>query len=202
MDHVGRIDLVSKPDRDIAKILAQALDREDVPAVPARRGTAAGKSALWAAACPRSSVKRAVFLVLALGVMWVPTGWVVKSALSLEDRRGWTPALLSGPRGRGAALIARRPTEIRAVFGGTRATTFRLLAPAAREVFLGGSFNNFNGSENPMVRGRDGIWEITLSLPPGRHTYKFKVDGDWLLDPTNPEKTPEPRESSLIDVPS
>lgn len=189
MDHVGRIDLVSKPDRDIAKILAQALDREDVPAVPARRA-------------PMPYWGTAVFLVLVLGVMWGPTRWVVKSALSLEDRRGWTPALLSGPRGRGAVLTARRPTEIRAVYGGTRATTFRLLAPAAREVFLGGSFNDFNGSENPMVRGRDGIWEITLSLPPGRHTYKFKVDGDWLLDPTNPEKTPEPRESSLIDVPS
>ena len=140
-------------------------------------------------------------MVFALGAMWVPTGGVIKSARSLEDRRGWTPALLSGPRGRGPVLTGRRPTEIRAA-GRPRAITFRLLAPAAREVFLGGSFNDFNGSENPMVRGSEGIWEITLSLPPGRHTYKFKVDGDWLLDPTNSEKTPSPRESSLIHVAS
>lgn len=186
---MGRIDVVSKPDRDIAKILAQALDREDVPAVAVRRS-------------PMPYWGTAVFLVAALGVMWGPTVGVIKSALSLEDRRGWTPALLSGPRGRGAVLAARRPTEIRAAFGGSRATTFRLLAPAAREVFLGGSFNNFNGSENPMVRGNDGIWEMTLPLSPGRHAYKFKVDGEWLLDPANPEKSPSPRESSLIDVPS
>jgi hypothetical protein len=204
MGKVGHIDLVSKPDRDIAKIMAQALDREVVPAGSAKRPPipSGGTSALWAAACPRSAVKSAAFLIFTLGVMWVPTGWVVKSALSLENGRGWTPALLSGPRGRGPALTARPPTELRAAIGGTRATTFRLLAPAAREVFLGGSFNGFNGTETPLVRGKEGIWEITVSLPPGRHTYKFKVDGEWLLDPTNPDKTPEPRESSLIDVPS
>lgn len=182
-----RVDLVSKSERNVAKILAQALDRDlDLP--PRRP--------------PMPYWGTAVFVLLAGAVIFVPTGQVVKRAMALENSRAWTPALLSGTRGRGPAWVARRPTEFRSNPGGTRAVTFRLLAPAAREVLLGGSFNNFNGSENPMVRGKQGIWEVTLPLSPGNHTYKFKVDGVWLLDPTNPEKTPAPRESSLVHVAS
>ncbi len=158
---------------------------------------------------PGSSVRRmpvpywvtGVFIVGVLGIMWFPTRWLIKNAVSLHDQRGVTPGRLSGPTGRGPAFVARRPTVIRAESDGTRLITFRLLAPAAREVLVGGSFNDFDGARAVLVRGQDGIWETTLSLRPGRHTYKFKVDGVWLLDPTNPERTPAPRESSLIDVP-
>jgi len=34
-----------------------------------------------------------------------------------------------------------------------------------------------------MNRQKDGLWETSLALPPGRHEYKFVVDGQWLPDP-------------------
>lgn len=83
-----------------------------------------------------------------------------------------------------------------------RPVTFRLLAPAAQSVFVGGSFNDFNAAEHPMERSTDGLWEATVRLAPGRHEYKFKVDGRWEVDPANPERTPAPRECSLIEVAS
>jgi 1,4-alpha-glucan branching enzyme len=77
---------------------------------------------------------------------------------------------------------------------------FRYKAPAARQVNLAGEFNNWLGTANcgrldpnidPMrdLDG-DGIWEITLPLPPGRYQYKFVIDQvDWQEDPGNPETT-------------
>jgi len=81
-----------------------------------------------------------------------------------------------------------------------RPVVFRLLAPAAQSVLLGGTFNNFDAGLNPLTRHPEGLWEITAALLPGRYQYKFKVDGEWQLDPTNPEKTPEPRSSSILDI--
>lgn len=80
-----------------------------------------------------------------------------------------------------------------------RGIRFFYKAPAARQVNVAGEFNNWVGT----VDGRfdpnidpmsdpdgDGIWEITLPLPPGRYQYKFVVDQvDWQEDPGNPETT-------------
>jgi len=65
-------------------------------------------------------------------------------------------------------------------------TTFRLPGHAkARIVILSGSFNNWNQSQ--FVFGREGDqWVCRIDLEPGRHLYKFIVDGNWLLDPANP----------------
>jgi len=46
-------------------------------------------------------------------------------------------------------------------------------------VGLAGDFNAW--SPAPM-RQRNGIYSITLELSPGRHAYKFVVDGRWLTD--------------------
>lgn len=77
---------------------------------------------------------------------------------------------------------------------------FRYKAPAARQVNLAGEFNNWLGTANggrldPNLDAMrdpdgDGIWAITLPLPPGRYQYKFLVDQvDWQEDPGNPEST-------------
>lgn len=34
-----------------------------------------------------------------------------------------------------------------------------------------------------MEKGRDGLWKTTLSIPRGRHEFKFIVDGQWCCDP-------------------
>jgi len=68
---------------------------------------------------------------------------------------------------------------------GRRRVTFRLAAPDAAEVSLGGSFNNWNGSKHLLKKKPGGFWEKTLMLPPGRYEYKFVIDGNWCLDPAN-----------------
>lgn len=65
-------------------------------------------------------------------------------------------------------------------------TTFRLKGYGdASTVALAGSFNNWNQSQ--YIFGREGDeWVCRIDLEPGKHAYKFIVDGDWLLDPANP----------------
>lgn len=54
----------------------------------------------------------------------------------------------------------------------------------AKKVVLAGSFNGFNKKEIRMYRTTRG-WAIPLYLKEGTYTYKFIVDGNWVLDPTN-----------------
>ena len=61
--------------------------------------------------------------------------------------------------------------------------TFVLLEPGAKQVFLCGEFNGWASDATPMKRDDDGHWETTLALAPGRHQYKFWVDGIWKHDP-------------------
>jgi len=73
---------------------------------------------------------------------------------------------------------------------GTWACTFRYRPPGTpRNVFLAGTFNQWNPTATPL-RGPDpaGFWSARVELPAGVHEYKFVVDGDrWYADPDNPE---------------
>ncbi|MDX6270545.1 MAG: hypothetical protein QOD28_1768 [Acidobacteriota bacterium] len=66
-------------------------------------------------------------------------------------------------------------------------TTFKLKGYTdARVVALSGSFNNW--SESQLLFAREGDeWVCRVDLTPNRYTYKFVVDGNWLLDPANPD---------------
>lgn len=82
--------------------------------------------------------------------------------------------------------------------------TFRLHAPAARFVQVVGSWGESHWGGLAEERSRletwrgamhdrdgDGVWELSLSLPPGRHLYQFVLDGTaWILDPLNYETEP------------
>ena len=61
--------------------------------------------------------------------------------------------------------------------------TFVLLEPGAKQVFLCGEFNGWASDATPMKRDDAGRWETTLALAPGRHEYKFLVDGNLKHDP-------------------
>lgn len=59
---------------------------------------------------------------------------------------------------------------------------FRPPGPA-RQVFLVGSFNQWDPEAHPMEE-RDGLWILEVELPAGRYAYKFLVDGQtWYPDP-------------------
>jgi len=43
----------------------------------------------------------------------------------------------------------------------------------------------------PLARASGSQWATTLELPPGSHSYKFIVDGEWLHDPSRPSQKDE-----------
>ena len=61
----------------------------------------------------------------------------------------------------------------------------------AKVVTVFGSFNNWNKKSHQLkdING-NGIYELGVPLEPGSYIYKFIVDGNEILDLTNPEKTP------------
>ena len=82
-------------------------------------------------------------------------------------------------------------------------TAFRLKGYAdASVVVLAGSFNGWNQSQ--LLFGREGDeWVCRVDLDPGVYQYKFIVDGDWLLDPTNPDTAEDEagNVNNVLDVP-
>jgi 1,4-alpha-glucan branching enzyme len=54
-------------------------------------------------------------------------------------------------------------------------------------VFVAGTFNNWNPRQHQLHDNpNSGVFKTTLMLPPGRHEYKFVVDGEWHVDPNCP----------------
>jgi 1,4-alpha-glucan branching enzyme len=56
--------------------------------------------------------------------------------------------------------------------------------PEAKSVIVTGSFNGWNRDGYRMSR-QNGKWILPLFLNHGKYTYKFIVDGQWILDPGN-----------------
>ena len=57
-------------------------------------------------------------------------------------------------------------------------------APEAKAVFVSGTFNDWKPDATPLHRHRpNDEWTGTVPLPPGRHEYKFVVDGEWCCEP-------------------
>jgi hypothetical protein len=68
------------------------------------------------------------------------------------------------------------------------AVQFVLVAPGASMVTVVGDFNDWSATATPLnqVSG-DGMWTVTVPLPPGRYRYGFLVDGtEWVRDPSTP----------------
>lgn len=57
--------------------------------------------------------------------------------------------------------------------------------PDAKTVTVAGAFNYWAMRANPLVRKGD-AWVGEVEMEPGRHPYKFVVDGKWIVDPANP----------------
>jgi len=71
-----------------------------------------------------------------------------------------------------------------------RRWTFSLNAAEAKEVLLLGDFNNWSPEKHPMQRDENGMWNKVVMLSPGKHEYKFLVDGQWREDPRNDHLCP------------
>ncbi len=60
---------------------------------------------------------------------------------------------------------------------------FRLAAPEARQVYLAGTFNDWDPTSRPLKKDAAGVWKTWLMLSPGEHEYRFFADGEWVDDP-------------------
>ena len=59
--------------------------------------------------------------------------------------------------------------------------------PGHQEVYLAGSFNDWEPTRKPLKDSNgDGIYRGYVMLLPGEYEYKFVVDGEWFIDEDNP----------------
>ncbi len=81
---------------------------------------------------------------------------------------------------------------------------FVIQASGVNEVFLVGDFNNWDPSETALTQtGANGIWSVTVPLPPGRHVFSFVVDGEFRRNDMFAPRAPEDefgRSNSVILV--
>jgi hypothetical protein len=54
----------------------------------------------------------------------------------------------------------------------------------ANKVIVAGSFNGWN-EDGYRMKKKAGAWTFPIYLAPGKYTYKFIVDGKWMIDPGN-----------------
>jgi 1,4-alpha-glucan branching enzyme len=70
--------------------------------------------------------------------------------------------------------------------------TLRYSDEEANSVSVIGSFNGWSPENSRMRRIPGGAWEITLSLRPGKYTYRFLVNNRrQVLDPSCPIEEPD-----------
>jgi 1,4-alpha-glucan branching enzyme len=74
--------------------------------------------------------------------------------------------------------------------GREQAVEFSYFAPSAKKVCLAGKFNAWNTNSHPMKKGKDGTWKISIKLQPGRHEYKYFVNGAWSQNEPCSDKVP------------
>jgi 1,4-alpha-glucan branching enzyme len=67
---------------------------------------------------------------------------------------------------------------------------FHFKAPTAHSVLLVGDFTHWQEKGIPMQKAKHGEWTTTIELSPGKHTYRFIVDGEWRDDPECTLRTP------------
>lgn len=68
-----------------------------------------------------------------------------------------------------------------------RRVTFSIKAAVGSQVFLAGSFNDWNAESIPMKDSAGtGHFKCIKLLAPGRYEYKFVINGLWDIDAENP----------------
>lgn len=68
---------------------------------------------------------------------------------------------------------------------------FAFDAPEANDVAVTGSFCDWK-TLYPLKQQKNGAWKRTLEIAPGRHEYRFVVDGEWRDDPRSGDRVPNP----------
>lgn len=68
---------------------------------------------------------------------------------------------------------------------------FRMIAAPGSNVSVAGTFNNWDPGRNPLKENpHSGHFRGVITVPAGRHEYKFVVNGEWGTDPNCAESVP------------
>jgi 1,4-alpha-glucan branching enzyme len=86
----------------------------------------------------------------------------------------------------------KKRVKDRRVASGSQQVRLEIIRSQAREVFVAGSFNDWQPTATPLKLVGEGKWVVEVSLPPGRYEYRFIADGEWVDDPNAKEFVPNP----------
>jgi 1,4-alpha-glucan branching enzyme len=79
--------------------------------------------------------------------------------------------------------MTKTKTKKQSKISGRKRVNFEVQANPESDVFVSGTFNNWNGDAKQMKDASgDGGYSISLMLPKGKHEYKFLIDGEWHVD--------------------
>lgn len=68
-------------------------------------------------------------------------------------------------------------------------------------VAVAGTFNHWRGDAAPLTRVGASTWQATVPAGPGRHHYKYVVNGrDWIADPANPWISEDAQNNSCFTI--
>ena len=128
--------------------------------------------------------------MLKLAILAVPVAFA-----QLLPAQAPAAAATGGRGGRGAAP----PPIVSAEVKPDRTVTFRLRAPEATDVKVGGDFAQ---GAQAMTKAEDGVWSVTAGpLAPAIYDYTFRINGVAVLDPVNPAiKLGERSGASMFEV--
>ena len=73
---------------------------------------------------------------------------------------------------------------------GKKLVKFVFKGDPKQEVYVAGTFNDWNPVQLKLKENDGGVYHATLNLSHGKHEYKFIVNGDWHADANCPECTP------------
>ena len=82
-----------------------------------------------------------------------------------------------------------------------RRVKFSIRADKDSSVFLAGSFNRWDPKKH-VLKWKEGVYSLSILLPPGQYQYKFVVNDIWCVDPECPDWTPNEHGSlnSVVNV--
>ena len=99
------------------------------------------------------------------------------------------PAKIKAPAVAKAAVKAAAPKQpakktAKAALKQANTVTFTYRADKGCQIYLAGTFNNWNGTAEKMSdESGTGVYTAVLALAPGAYEYKFVIDGTWCIDP-------------------
>ena len=85
---------------------------------------------------------------------------------------------------------------------GKKLVKFEFKGEPKQVVYVAGSFNDWNPDKSRLKEEGEGVYAASLRLAPGRHEYKFVVNGNWYIDPNRQDWVPNAHGSlnSVITV--